>query len=258
LQLHLLLTPDHLEAGLAFTPHLAHVAFCIDKDGTLLSRPLPPALRGGQQVLRCEESFPIAAAEIIAREVMHTALCRNFSGILLDAPALPCVFALIGQLAPLCRYYKRKLYIPECCAAATQEATVLICTALSGGSLHQRLEEACARYGAERIAPDLQRLMMDFSLPCPTGVGTPLTAEQLRTLQQGHNIYYCSDLCARYFTRQRGSETRFVLFDDADTLQRKTKLAKSLGIGEGFFTWPEVADILPQLFSNEKRKEGEP
>ena len=258
MQLHLLLTPDHLEAGLAFTPHLAHVAFCIDKDGTLLSRPLPPALRGGQQVLRCEEPFPAAAAETVAREVMHAAVCRNFGGILLDAPALPCVLALIGQLAPLCRYYKRKLYIPECCADATQEATVLICTALSGGSLRQRLEEACARFGAQRIALDLQRLMMEFPLPCPSGCGTPLTADQLQKLQQGHSIYYCTDLCARYFTRQCSSETRFVLFDDADTLRRKMELAETLGINEAFVTWPETEDILPQLFSKEKRKEGEP
>ena len=258
MQLHLLLTPDHLKDGLALTGHLTHVAFCVDADGTLLVRSLPATLQGGQLALRCEDPFPAAAAEAIAREVMHTALCRNFSGILLDAPALPCVFALIGQLVPLCRYYKRKLYIPECCADATQEATVLICTALSGGSLRQRLEEACHRYGAARIALDLQRLMMDFSLPCLTGVGTPLTAEQLRTLQQEHSIYYCSDLCARYFTRQRGSETRFVLFDDADTLRRKTELAEELGIKEAFVTWPEVADILPQLFANEKRKEGEP
>ena len=258
MQLHLLLTPDHLKDGLALTGHLVHVAFCVGGDGTLLARSLPATLQGGQLALRCEDPFPAAAAETIAREVMHTALCRNFGGILLDAPALPCVLALIGQLAPLCRYYKRKLYIPECCAAATQEATVLICTALSGGSLRQRLEEACHRYGAERIALDLQRLMMDFSLPCPTGVGTPLTAEQLSKLQQGHSVYYCAELCARYFTRQCGSETRFVLFDDADTLGRKMELAESLGIGEGFFTWPEVADILPQLFSNEQRKEGEP
>lgn len=256
MQLHLLLTPDHLKDGLALTGHLVHVAFCVGGDGTLLARSLPATLQGGQLALRCEDPFPAAAAETVAREVMHAAVCRNFGGILLDAPALPCVLTLIGQLAPLCRYYKRKLYIPECCAAATQEATVLICTALSGGSLHQRLEEACARYGAERIALDLQRLMMDFSLPCPTGVGTPLTAEQLRTLQQGHSIYYCGDLCARYFTRQRGSETRFVLFDDADTLRRKTELAEELGIKEAFVTWPEVADILPQLFA--KKKEGEP
>lgn len=258
MQLHLLLTPDHLEEGLTRTPHLAHVAFCVGGDGALLSRSLPSALRGGQLVLRCEESFPAASAETVAREVMHAAVCRNFGGILLDAPAMPCVSALIGQLVPLCRYYQRKLYIPECCAAATREATVLLCTALSGGSLRQRLEEACAQYGAGRIALDLQRLMMAFPLPCPTGVGAPLTAAQLQKLRQGHSTYYCDELCAHYFTCRRGSETHFVLFDDADTLARKTELAEALGIKEGFVTWPEVVDILPQLFASGKKKEGEP
>ncbi len=256
MQLHLLLTPDHLEAGLALTGHLAHVAFCVGEDGALLTRTLPTALRGGQLVLRCEAPFPTAAAENLAREVMHAAVCRNFGGILLDATAMPCVFALIGQLVPLCRYYKRKLYIPECCAAATQEAMVLICTALSGGSLRQRLEESCALYGGNRIALDLQRLMMEFPLPCPTGVGTPLSAAQLQKLRPGHSTYYCSELCAHYFTHRSDSETRFVLFDDADTLGRKMELAESFGITEAFVTWPEAEDILPQLF--EKKKEGEP
>ena len=258
MQLHLLLTPDRLNEGLALTAHLAHVAYCVGADGALLTRPLPPALRGGQLVLRCEEPFPAAAAETLAREVMHAAVCRNFGGIVLDSAALPCVFALIGHLIPLCRRYQRQLYIPERCADAAQDAKILLCTALSGGSLHQRLEEACARFGAQRIALDLQRLMMEFPLPCPSGCGTPLTADQLQKLQQGHSIYYCGDLCARYFTRQCSSETRFVLFDDADTLRRKMELAETLGINEAFVTWPEAEDILPQLFSKEKRKEGEP
>jgi hypothetical protein len=257
LQLHLLLTPDHIEEALTLTPYLAHAAFCAGADGTLLTRPLPHTLRGGQLVLRCEEIFSDTTAENLAHEVIHTAICRGFAGIVLDtSAALPCVLALISRLVPLCQYYKRQLYIPECCAAAAQEAKILICTSLSGGSLRQRLEEACAQYGAAHIALDLQRLMMEFPLPCPTGTGMPLTAGQLQQRRQGHSTYYCDELSAHYFTYRHGVETRFVLFDDADTLGRKMELAETLGIKEAFVTWPEVNDILSSLFK--EKKEGEP
>lgn len=258
MQLYLTTTPDHLEACLPLTERLAHVAFCIGSDGGLLCRPLPDTLRGGLLVLREEGAFPAQAAVVLSREVLRLCLRRSFSGVVLDLPDVPCPGsqALAQQLDGLRLRYGRRLYVPPACAEAAPHGQVLVCTALSGGSLRELLREACGRYGPQRIALDLQRLMMEFPLPCPTGVGTPLTVQELQQRQRGRSVYYCGDLCARYFTRRQGSETRFVLFDDADTLRRKIALAEGLGIGEGFFMWPEVADIAASLF--EKKKEGEP
>lgn len=87
--------------------------------------------------------------------------------------------ALIRQLAPLLGVYGRRLYVPEIYAAASPETVVLLCTVLSGGSLQGRLEETCAAYGAQRLALDLERLMMDFPLPCPSGEGIRLSREEL-------------------------------------------------------------------------------
>lgn len=258
LQLYLTTTPDHLEECLSLTGHLAHVAFCIGGDGALLCRPLPETLRGGLLVLRQEGAFPAQAAVALSREVLRLCLRRSFSGVVLDLPPTLCAgsLALARQLEDLCPCYGRKLYVPPACAEAAPHGQVLVCTALSGGSLAELLTEACSRYGPERIALDLQRLMMEFPLPCPSGVGTPLTVQELRQRRQGRSVYYCDGLCARYFTRQQGGETRFILFDDADTMHRKIVLAAGMGIGEGFFMWPEVADIAGALF--EKKKEGEP
>ena len=256
--LYLAVTPDHLTAALALTPHLALVAYRVAGDGTLLTRDLPSALRGGVMVVDCPEVFPAAAAEPLSRTIMNHCLCRSFSGIVLDAPgtAGSAVTALARQLQPLCAAYRRQLWLPEQYATTVPGSTVLLCTALSGGSLAQRLEEARARHGAERIALDLQRLMMEFPLPCPTGVGTPLTVQELRQHLQSSSIYYCSELCARYFTRRHGGSTRFVLFDDGDTLRRKRELAASHGITDAFVMWPEVEDIADTLF--DAKKEGEP
>ena len=262
--LYLAVTPDHLNTALTLTPHLAHAAYRVTGQGTLFARDLPSALRGGAMVVECAEAFPSAAAEPLSRTIMNRCLCRSFSGIVLDAPGAvsSTVTALARQLQPLCQTYRRQLWLPEEYADAVPGSAMLLCAALSGGSLAQRLEEACARYGAERIALDLQRLAMEFPLPCPTGEGTPLTVQELVQRQKSAAVYYCGELCARYFTLRHDGRTRFVLFDDADTLHRKWQLAASYGIADAFVMWPEVADIAETLFDTKKaldtKKEGEP
>lgn len=256
MQLYLAVTPDRLDQALALTPHIAHIAYRVSEDGALLQRPLPASLRGGIMVLQCPSAVPAHRAEPLAREVLHTCICRNFSGILLTAPSAADISSAARWLQQLARQHHRCLYVPESCAQSVPEATVLLCTALSGGSLQQRLTQAVQQYAAQRIALDLQRLMMSFPLPCPSGEGHPLSLKDLRQQQQGHSVYYCDALCAHYFTQQHGGQPRFVLYDDANTLLRKMELAEKLGISQAFISWPETADLLPQLFV--KKKEGEP
>lgn len=139
------------------------------------------------------------------------------------------------------------LWVHEKCAHTAPGARVLVCTALSGGDIENRLSACCRAFGPDRIVLDLQRLRMDFPLPCPTGEGIPLTDEQLAALQTGRQIFFSRELGARYFTYRRGGETRFVLLDDGDTLHRKIALGERLGIHRGLLTLPECADILRDL-----------
>lgn len=127
---------------------------------------------------------------------------------------------------------------------------MLVCTALSGGSLRQRLEEAGQAFGQKRLALDLQRLRMSFPLPCPSGEGKALSGEELEEMmaQRQPSVFYSGDLCAKYFTSTQEGESRFVLFDDAGTLRRKMQLGRELGIATGLLMYPEVEDILPELF----------
>ena len=258
MQLYLAVTPELVESALTLTPHLAHAAFRVSADGTLLSRPLPPRLRGGLAVIQCDTPFPESAAPALSRELLRLCLQRDFRGIVPDGftRATAAHRSLCAALDALCSRYGRRLYVPPCCADEAPHAAVLVCTALSGGTLRELLRDAIQRFGARRIALDLQRLMMEFPLPCPSGEGAPLTPQELRQRMTGRSIYYCDSLCARYFTRSEDGKTRFVLFDDADTLRRKMTLAEELGITEGFLMWPEVCDIAPALFA--KKKEGEP
>ena len=121
-------------------------------------------------------------------------------------------------------------------------------TAVSGGSLAQRLKEAIERYPGAAL--DLQRLMMDFTLPAPSGEGKPLTASELSALKQrlAPSVFFSPELCARYFTYMQNGQVHFVLYDDAETLHRKMTLAEGLGYHTALMMYPEVIDLMEQLF----------
>ena len=59
-----------------------------------------------------------------------------------------------------------------------------------------------------------------------------------------NSIYYSRELAANYFTYPTERGTHFVLFDDAETLRRKVRLAESYGIREAFVMYPEICDLL--------------
>lgn len=196
---------------------------------------------------RCTGALP--RTDTLCRAIVCECARRHFRGVLADfesgspSDRLAFLTRLAGALSA------RGMRL--CCPAAlpADGATLLVGTGLSGGSLRALLEETACRYGAERLALDLERVMMDFPLPCPSGCGTPLTREELLALREKHpsSVYFSRELMAKYFTYSAGNGTHFVLFDDAETLRQKVRLAQSLGIREAFIMYPEVADILPEL-----------
>ena len=128
--------------------------------------------------------------------------------------------------------------------------SALIPSALSGGSLQQRLQEAVERFGAARVALAVERVAEDFFLPSPTGQGMPLTREELRQRleERAPSVFFSSELCAHYFTymsRQNGAH--FVLFDDAGSIRKKLQVARNLGISSAVLAYPQVDDLLPEL-----------
>ena len=187
--LYLAATPDRLAQARAVTPRLAHVAYRLGPGSELLAAPLPPALRGGLMVLSDWDCPPVEEPDRLARQIARTCLRRGYAGAAadFDPPARPDRLALLEALSPLLASCGRTLYVPEHCPVAG--ATILLCTALSGGTLEGRLTQAVDQYGAEHLALDLQRLAMDFPLPCPGGQGTPLTLPQLEALAAGRPTF---------------------------------------------------------------------
>ena len=141
------------------------------------------------------------------------------------------------------------LTVPEAYAGVTEQSSVLISSALSGGTLEVRLKEALERHGADKVILALQRMREDFRLPSPSGRGKSLSREELAALcARRPAIYWSSELCARYFTYRAKDGVHFVLFDDAETLRRKLALAGELGYRAAFLMLPEVEDLLEELF----------
>lgn len=193
---------------------------------------------------RCTGALP--RTDTLCRAIVCECAQRHFRGVLADfEPGSPSDrLAFLTRLTGALSARGIRLYCPA--ALPADGATLLIGTAVSGGSLQSLLERSINHFASERLALDLERVQMDFPLPCPTGCGTPLRHEELLALQQKHHasIYYSRELAANYFTYPTERGTHFVLFDDAETLRRKVRLAESYGIREAFVMYPEICDLL--------------
>lgn len=248
LRSYLAITPGAL-AQLPSPPALplALMAYAVGPGGILTRcgavRPSPGALMGLSD--RCAGS--IQRPDALCRAVAAECVKKRLYGVLADFDGAPCSdrLAFLNCLARRLNAQGLRLYCP--CSLPAEGAVLLVGTAVSGGSLRTLLESTVNRFGPERLALDLERVQMDFPLPCPSGCGTPLTHEELLALRQKHasSVYYSRELAANYFTYSEEDRAHFVLFDDAETLRRKCALAQSLGIQEAFVMYPEVADLLP-------------
>ena len=186
------------------------------------------------------------------RQVARECAARGFQGVVADwdSPLTPALGRLARALDQTMAEREWPLYLPEAYASHAPHARLLVSSALSGGSLQQRLQEAVERFGAARVALAVERVAEDFFLPSPTGQGMPLTREELRQRleERAPSVFFSSELCAHYFTymsRQNGAH--FVLFEDAGSIRKKLQVARNLGISSAVLAYPQVDDLLPEL-----------
>ena len=247
MQIYLAVTPEASQEAQGCCRNLAHVAYRIGPGSALLRQSLLLQTKGGLLSVSDRDAPFIDSPEELRDAVLRECGRRSYTGVLLDFEEAPR-----SVLAPALSASRRTLYLPEAYAAGAPGAVLLLCTAVSGGSFSQYLQEAVTQAGgAGRLALDVQRLRMDFRLPARSGEGEPLTGEALEELmgRESPAVFFSQDLCARYFTYTRNGEAHFVLFDDADTLNQKLRLGAGMGFSAAFFMWPEVRDIAPRLFA---------
>ena len=255
MQVFLSVAPRDARAALQFHNRLAHVAYRIGEDSRLLRQNLLQS-RGGILSLSDYRCPPIEKPEALCREILQECNLRSYGGVLADfeEAASQDRLTFLEKLCGMLGRSSRRLFLPEQFALQIPGATAIICTAVSGGSFQQCLEEAVRRFGRNQVALDIQRLAMDFRLPAPSGSGTPLEQDVLQTLlrQQSPATFYSSDLCARYFTYTREGTTHFVLYDDAETIRQKIRTGHEMGLCAAFLMYPEVKDLLPALFGRQR------
>ena len=247
MQTYVAVTPREYRADLCC--RAAHAAYRIGPDSTLLRQNPLPREKGGLLMIGDADTPPVHAPGTLCEAVLRECARRGAEGVLLDFEQAPRpdlrVFA--GKLESALARKQFTLFLPQS-YAADSAAFVLVGTALSGGNLREHLCEAAKRYG-RRLTLDVERVRMDFPLPCHTGKGISLSASELSALleQSRPSVFFSPDLCARYFTYKGEHGTRFVLFDDAETVKRKLRLGRELGAAAAFFLWPEVRDIAEEL-----------
>lgn len=244
------LPPRQLPAlrGWQVTP--AHLAYRLGP-GPHLFRADSTAPRGGLMVADDREFDGLGPTGPLCQEILRECQARGFSGAILDfegrLPPLEQIAAALDE-----QFARRglSLYVGERYAPCAPHARVMIPSALSGGSLQRRLEEALERFGESRVVLALETRREDFFLPSPSGSGQPLSEQELEQLRQklSPSVFFSGDLCARYFTyMSRDNGAHFVLFDDADTLCRKADTARQLNIRTFLVPWAEAAPCAARL-----------
>lgn len=226
------------------------LAYQVEPGPRLLRCCAPVSLRGGWLGVSLGEGPCAGDPGILCRQAVQECRARGASGLLADWDRWDrSLLSLTRQLGQALRQAGLTLAVPEAYGEAEGGALVLLSTALSGGSLEVRLEEAVQRYGAQRVVAALERMGEDFVLPSPSGRGTPLSPQALQDLRRRLNpsLYWSGELCARYFTYRQDGQVHFVLFDDGATLARKLELAGKLGITRAIAPWAEISGCLREL-----------
>lgn len=242
--------PGEVSAGGAWGRPLAHLAYRMGEGPHLFRANSPMAPRGGLMVIEDSGFTGGGEAEAFCNEVLRECAARRFGGVVcrfLGKPR-PVLQQITLRLGELCAKRGLSFYMTEPYAAAAQ-GRVLISTAISGGTLRTRLEEAVKQHGRDRVALWMERVAEDFLLPSPSGAGAPLTREELERCreEQGSGVFFSSELCAHYFTYMAGETGHFVLFDDAASMSRKLALARQVGIATAFLPYTANADSLGEL-----------
>lgn len=246
--------PSAAREATSFGLPVGHMAYRIGPGAHLLRSNIPINLRGGLMVVDGATFDGRGDPASFCQQLVRECTARGFDGAILDFEGQP--YPLLGQIVQrLGGMFSRRgwpLYVTESYADYSDQTRIIIPSALSGGSLSKRLEEAVERFGAQRVTLGIQRTAEDFTLPSPNGCGIPLTREELeqRIQARGASVFFSDELCAHYFTyMSRQSGAHFVLFDNAASIRKKIHIAGQLGLYACILAWPEVENILDEILA---------
>lgn len=194
----LAVTPAEAASCRGYRVPLVHIAYAVGDGGRLLRSELPRGAQGGLLGLSDRCNGPLPELLMLCRAILGECHAHRFGGVLADfeGGAREDRLPFLSRLGAMLAQSGRRLYVPE--RFAVPEASVLICTALSGGTLRERCgaavffsEELCANYFSYTAQGRAHFVLFD-------------TAETLR--------------CKLRLGRERGMETAFLMYPEVSDL----------------------------------------
>ena len=156
---YLLTPPDQVSEAESFHLPPVHLAWHIGPDGGLHAVPGSDACRGGLMLAGTADAPEDGSADRTVRDILALCRDRSFRGVVLDPEDEPSPFLtrLIHGLDHSLERDGRGFFLPERCSAFSGRAFLFLSSAVSGGSLRQRLEQAAEAYGVRRLVLALER-----------------------------------------------------------------------------------------------------
>ncbi|NLL39066.1 MAG: hypothetical protein GX254_05725 [Clostridiales bacterium] len=234
--------PENCKNALLWGIPLAHMAY--KTCGAYLYRAkLPDALRRGLMLITNMKASETRDTERLKRHILSECANRSYSGVIADFEP-PCPFAgnLLSALNTELKRHRLAFYVSEWAAGFVNECKVILTTAVTGGTLLQRLKDCAQKYSRGNIILDLEILSHDFLLPAHTGHGQRITHKRINELIEytGAKPQFSEELCCHYFTYKSRQGLHFVLYDDSYSVYKKIELAQKLGIEKAILFYPEV------------------
>lgn len=206
---------------------------------------------GGLMVLNAAGFTGGGPIDALIEEIITECRVANYTGIVLNAkvPTTSALRTLAIRLSNVTQVQNLNYYVSEAFANLCPTSIVMLPSALSGGTLFQRISDAIRHFGTERVALDAELTRMDFILPAADGNGRPLTHQELQNIISEYRpqSFFSQELCAYYFTYRIKNEAHFVLYDNSTSIRRKLSLAAKMGIQNAFLFYPHVVDILDEI-----------
>lgn len=204
--------------------------------------------------LRVRKNLPHDTADILVVSAMTShpeialPLCREASrmrarGVFLDSKNPPD-----AEFSASLANHGLTLFTPFS-GSLPKDVIPVIEASVSGGSLAEYFEEISSR--TPRFAVSVSPSSYEFSLPCESGSDLPLSPQSLSRLLLRFNpdVFFSPQLYFKYFMYEPSpGRVNLVLFDDAETISHKLRLAKKHGASHAFLVWEEVADIFDEIF----------
>lgn len=251
-KLFLVAPPEQAQKAAKHGLSMAQLAYRVG-NGPHLFRTQGTMTRTGGVMIADHQGFNgRGEVEPFCQEVVRECAARGYQGAFFDFEGrpFPVLRRAVELLGPTFQRRGWTLYVPEGYVTACPSVKAVISTALSGGSLKQRLSQVADTYGPERVALGLEWVAEDFTLPAPDGAGVHLSQEELDQLleKRAPAVYFDQELCAHYFTYMHtGQSAHFVLYDNASSMTKKLAIAAALGIREGFLPLPQRETYLTTL-----------